>query len=400
MLAELVDHVIGVDPDRDWITVAALDSRTAGVISTDRFPATRDGYRDAIAWADAHTEESERAWVIEGTASYGRGLTMALATSRRTRHRVRPADAQSNQGRRQVRRSRRHPRGSRSAGSRQAQPAPHQRRNPRSHPGSHTPAAATAKPRTPDSAAPHPSRSPPARTKTATGSIVEAIASSTGRSTSLPSPANAAARKPRTTWPGEPAKARPNEKPHDASNGSSHAASGGSSSTPNYTLTRHRSIGSPRRRRRNKRAVWLPPTPVPGVHLRVAFVSVLVVAGEPRHEFLLVAITGIGHELVGSATSQRCGDATMMRDDYVAVLAPRPFEILWLSHSDSLLDRFLWCLTSPIVRRTRMMPDGTVSAIQGGQGATSTSSGVRVRKVPFLSSLSRTSRLVLCAARY
>jgi hypothetical protein len=44
MLAELVDHVIGVDPDRDWITVAALDSRTAGVITTDRFPATRDGY--------------------------------------------------------------------------------------------------------------------------------------------------------------------------------------------------------------------------------------------------------------------------------------------------------------------------------------------------------------------
>jgi transposase len=90
MLAELVDHVIGVDPDPDWITVAALDSRTSGVISSDRFPATRDGYRDAIAWADAHTVESERAWadahtveserawVVEGTASYGRGLTMAL----------------------------------------------------------------------------------------------------------------------------------------------------------------------------------------------------------------------------------------------------------------------------------------------------------------------------------
>ena len=37
MLAELVDHVIGVDPDRDWVTV---DARTAGVITTDRFPAT------------------------------------------------------------------------------------------------------------------------------------------------------------------------------------------------------------------------------------------------------------------------------------------------------------------------------------------------------------------------
>ena len=78
MLAELVDHVIGVDPDRDWITVAALDAHTSGVVATDRFPASRDGYRDAIMWADAHSTASERAWVIEGTASYGRGLTMAL----------------------------------------------------------------------------------------------------------------------------------------------------------------------------------------------------------------------------------------------------------------------------------------------------------------------------------
>lgn len=78
MLAELVDHVIGVDPDRDWITVAALDAHTSGVVATDRFPASRDGYRNAIVWADAHSTASERAWVIEGTSSFGRGLTMAL----------------------------------------------------------------------------------------------------------------------------------------------------------------------------------------------------------------------------------------------------------------------------------------------------------------------------------
>ena len=78
MLAELVDHVIGVDPDRDWITVAALDSRTSGVIANDRFPATSDGYRDAVLWADAHSDAAERAWVIEGASSYGRGLAMVL----------------------------------------------------------------------------------------------------------------------------------------------------------------------------------------------------------------------------------------------------------------------------------------------------------------------------------
>jgi hypothetical protein len=36
MLAELVDHVIGVDPDRDWITIAVLDARSAGVVAEDR----------------------------------------------------------------------------------------------------------------------------------------------------------------------------------------------------------------------------------------------------------------------------------------------------------------------------------------------------------------------------
>lgn len=78
MLTELVDHVIDVDPDRNWITVAALDAHTSEVVATDRFPTSRDGYRNAIAWADAYSMASERAWVIEGTSSFGRGLTMAL----------------------------------------------------------------------------------------------------------------------------------------------------------------------------------------------------------------------------------------------------------------------------------------------------------------------------------
>ena len=102
MLAELVDHVIGVGPDRDWFTVAALDSRSAGVITTDRFPATRDGYRDAISWADAYGEEPERAWVIGGRRELWPWAHDRAATSRRTRHRVRQADAQVNKGRRQV----------------------------------------------------------------------------------------------------------------------------------------------------------------------------------------------------------------------------------------------------------------------------------------------------------
>jgi transposase len=78
MLAELVDHVIGVDPDRDWITLAVVDAHTTGVIVEAKFPATSDGYRDAVDMVDAHSSETERAWAIEGSASFGRGLAAML----------------------------------------------------------------------------------------------------------------------------------------------------------------------------------------------------------------------------------------------------------------------------------------------------------------------------------
>ena len=54
MLAELVHHVVGVDPDRDWITLAVVDARTSGVVAEGRFPATGDGYRDAVELVDGH----------------------------------------------------------------------------------------------------------------------------------------------------------------------------------------------------------------------------------------------------------------------------------------------------------------------------------------------------------
>ena len=79
MLAELVEHVIGVDPDRDWITAGVVDARTTGVIAKQKFSADAAGYNDAISWAEEFTVAGERAWAVEGTASYGRGLTAALS---------------------------------------------------------------------------------------------------------------------------------------------------------------------------------------------------------------------------------------------------------------------------------------------------------------------------------
>ena len=79
MLAELVDHVIGIDPDKDWITAAIIEADTTRFIESARFSADRDGYAHAVAWADAHTTPGERVWAIEGSASFGRGLTAALS---------------------------------------------------------------------------------------------------------------------------------------------------------------------------------------------------------------------------------------------------------------------------------------------------------------------------------
>src|SRR5918993_1476043 len=79
MLAELVHHVIGVDPGRDWITLAIVDAHTTGICAHGRFPATARGYVDAVEFVDGHSIDTERAWAVEGTASYGRGLTVALS---------------------------------------------------------------------------------------------------------------------------------------------------------------------------------------------------------------------------------------------------------------------------------------------------------------------------------
>lgn len=78
-LAELVDHVIGVDPDRDHITAAVVCSRTQGEIAAAAFATTARGYGQAMRWAKEHTVDDRRAWSIESTGSYGAGLAAALS---------------------------------------------------------------------------------------------------------------------------------------------------------------------------------------------------------------------------------------------------------------------------------------------------------------------------------
>jgi transposase len=74
MMAALVDHVIGVDPDRDRITVAVVDAATTGIV--ERFTVSADpvGYAQAMRLVGVHSCAGRRVWSIEGAGSYGAGL--------------------------------------------------------------------------------------------------------------------------------------------------------------------------------------------------------------------------------------------------------------------------------------------------------------------------------------
>ena len=61
MLADIVDHVIGIDPDRDQITASLVEASTGGELATAAFETTRGGYERLVAWADRHTSRESRA---------------------------------------------------------------------------------------------------------------------------------------------------------------------------------------------------------------------------------------------------------------------------------------------------------------------------------------------------
>lgn len=84
MLADLVDHVIGVDPDRDRITLAIVHARSQELLTTTTLTTSPRGYREALQWANHHTGAGPRAWSIEGTGSYGAGLLCALNAAAET----------------------------------------------------------------------------------------------------------------------------------------------------------------------------------------------------------------------------------------------------------------------------------------------------------------------------
>ena len=77
-LAELYDFVIGGDPDRDTIDLAAVDTATGAVRGHIADRSDGAGYARLLAWAQQHAP-GRRVWALEGTGSFAAGLATMLA---------------------------------------------------------------------------------------------------------------------------------------------------------------------------------------------------------------------------------------------------------------------------------------------------------------------------------
>jgi transposase len=77
MLADMVDHVIGVDTHRDTHTAAIVQAGTGAAGVEREVRADASGYRQLLRFA-IHNAPGRRAWAIESTGSYGAGLTAFL----------------------------------------------------------------------------------------------------------------------------------------------------------------------------------------------------------------------------------------------------------------------------------------------------------------------------------
>ena len=76
MLADQVDHVIGIDTHKDAHS-AAIVNRAGRVEADTHLAADAFGYRRLLGFALEHAP-GRRVWAIEGTGSFGSGLTSFL----------------------------------------------------------------------------------------------------------------------------------------------------------------------------------------------------------------------------------------------------------------------------------------------------------------------------------
>jgi transposase len=78
MVADRVDHVVGVDTHRDEHVLAVVAAPSGVVVGQRSVTATARGYAEAVRFADEHAPAG-RVWAVEGAGLYGAGLARHLS---------------------------------------------------------------------------------------------------------------------------------------------------------------------------------------------------------------------------------------------------------------------------------------------------------------------------------
>jgi transposase len=79
MLADQVDYVVGVDPHRDSHALAIVHVLSGAVVFEASIAASSEGYAEALQLVEAYAR-GRRAFAVEGSGSFGAGLTRFLAS--------------------------------------------------------------------------------------------------------------------------------------------------------------------------------------------------------------------------------------------------------------------------------------------------------------------------------
>lgn len=90
IVAELFDHVVGIDTHARSHTLCVVHCATGAVVDTAKFPTTKPGLNRAVEWIRKRASGSLLA-AVEGTSSYGASITTALVEAGITVTEVRPA---------------------------------------------------------------------------------------------------------------------------------------------------------------------------------------------------------------------------------------------------------------------------------------------------------------------
>ena len=77
MLVDQLDYIVGVDPHRDSHAIAVVHVISGAVVFESTVIANNDGYAQALALVEEQTR-GRPAFAIEGTGSFGAGLTRFL----------------------------------------------------------------------------------------------------------------------------------------------------------------------------------------------------------------------------------------------------------------------------------------------------------------------------------